>query len=180
MRAFIALELPKVVKKELARCQRELQKTGVQARWVKPDLSHLTLAFLGSITPEKKEKIEALLEKAAKPVKPFSLHLQKMDAFPNLTNPRIIFIDLGGEIEKLHLLAKFIRQGLKKEKIFFDQKPFVSHITLGRMKRKQNLKKIISQMKPEKVRFVADKVSLKQSTLTSSGSIYRTLKSLSL
>ncbi|MCJ7792675.1 MAG: RNA 2',3'-cyclic phosphodiesterase [Candidatus Marinimicrobia bacterium] len=180
MRTFIALELPQAVKKELTNCQRELEKTWVQARWVKPDLSHLTLAFLGSITPEKKEKIEALLENTTKQVKPFSLHLQKINGFPNLTNPRIIFIDLGGEIEKLNLLTNLIRQGLKKENLFFDQKPFVSHITLGRLKKKQNLKKIISQIKPEKGKFTADKVSLKQSTLTSSGSIYRTLKSLSL
>jgi len=180
MRTFIALELPQAVKKELTNCQRELEKTGVQARWVKPKLSHLTLAFLGSITPEKREKIEVILEDTTKQVKPFSLHLQKMDVFPNPAKPRIIFIDLGGELEKLHLLATFIKQGLKKEKLFFDQKPFVSHITLGRMKKKQNLRKIISQIKPEKVGFVADKVSLKQSTLTPTGPVYRTLKSLSL
>ena len=177
MRAFIALELPQEIKKALANGQEELKKAGVQARWVKPELSHLTLAFLGSITPKKKEKVEAILEEATKQVKPFSLRLQKVSAFPNLNNPRIIFLDLEGEIEKLHFFVKLLKRGLKKEKIFFDDKPFACHITLGRIKRKQNLKKIINQIKLEKVKFVADKVSFMESTLTPSVPIYRTLKS---
>jgi 2'-5' RNA ligase len=180
MRAFIALELPPTIKKELASCQRKLDKAGVQARWVKPELSHLTLAFLGSITPEKKEKVIQILDEAGKQAHPFLLYLQKINAFPNLTNPRIIFLDLGGEIEKLNLFVNLLRQELKKEKIFFDEKPFTSHITLGRIKRKQNFKKIIGQIKPEKTRFVADKVNFIESTLAPSGPIYRTLKSLSL
>jgi 2'-5' RNA ligase len=180
MRAFIALELPQEIKQELAKNQQKLQKTGLQARWVKPELSHLTLAFLGSITPEKKEKVIQILDEAGKQAHPFLLYLQKINAFPNLIRPRIIFIDLGGDLKKLNLLAKLIRQGLKMEKIFFDEKPFVSHITLGRIKGKQNLKNIINQLKPEKRRFLADKISFMESTSTPSGPIYRPLKSVFL
>ncbi|MBU3957104.1 RNA 2',3'-cyclic phosphodiesterase [Patescibacteria group bacterium] len=188
MRAFIALELPEEIrtslrenlvsgeiKKEIGKIQRDLKKAGVQARWVKPELSHLTLAFLGSITPEKGELIEGILKKVASQIKPVQLHLLKIGCFPSLTKARIVFVDLGGELGKLNALAIKIRKQLKKEKIYFDKKPFVSHVTLGRIRKRQNLTLLIRKTKIKKVKFVASEVSLTKSTLTESGPIYKNL-----
>jgi len=180
MRTFIALELPNRIKKDLERIQKDLIRAGVQARWVKPELSHLTLAFLGSITPDKVEVIGNILEAAASQIKPVQLHLLKIGCFPSAARARIIFVDLEGELGKLNALALKIRKRLKKEKIYFDKKPFVSHVTLGRIRKKQNLTKLIGKTKIKKVKFVASEVSLTKSTLTESGPIYTQLQCISL
>jgi 2'-5' RNA ligase len=180
VRAFIALELPEEIKKEIGRSQKDLKKAGVQARWVRPELSHLTLAFLGSITPDKIEPIEASLNEAVSQIEPIQLHLLKIGCFPSPSRARIVFVDLGGELAKLNALAIKIRKGLKKKKIYFDKKPFVSHVTLGRIRKKQNLNKIISKAKVKKVKFVAREVSLNQSTLTETGPVYNKIKQLDL
>ncbi len=180
MRAFIALELPEKTKKEISKIQQDLKKAGVQARWIKPKLSHLTLAFLGSITPDKVELIEKILDEVTYQIKPVQLHLLKIGCFPSPTRARIIFVDLGDELGKLNALAIKIRKRLKKEKIYFDKKPFVSHVTLGRIKKQQNLTQLIKKTKIKKVKFVASEVSLTKSTLTESGSIYTQLKCASL
>lgn len=180
MRAFVALEIPETVKSEIDKIQQDLKKAGIQARWVKPELSHLTLAFLGSITPNKVGLIESILKEVVSQIKPAQLHFLKIGCFPSPTRARIIFVDLGGELDKLNALAIKIRKGLKKEKIYFDKKPFVSHVTLGRIRQKQNLTKLIGKSKVRKIKFVASKVSLTKSTLTESGPVYTQLKCASL
>lgn len=177
MRAFISLELPSKVKKEFGQIQKELQKAGVQARWVNPEIVHLTLAFLGSVAPEKTETIEGVLEeKVAKKIRPVNLILDKIGYFPSPQNPRIISVDLSGELGKLNALAIKTRKTLKKEKIWFDEKPFSPHLTLGRLKRSQNLTQLVKEVKIKKIEFIAGEIALNKSTLTDSGPIYQKLK----
>lgn len=180
MRAFISLELPEEIKSEVSKIQKELAQAGAQAKWVKPEITHLTLAFLGSITPDKVEPIGNILEVAASQIKPAQLHFLKIGCFPSPTKARIVFIDLGGELGKLNALDLKMRKGLKKERIWFDKKPFVSHITLGRIKRKQNLTEIIRKIKIKNVKFTASEIALTKSTLTESGPIYTKIKHISL
>ena len=118
MRAFVALKIPAEIKKEAAKIQKELTEAGIQANWVKPKNTHLTLAFLGSVAEAKTEAIKEILEKTSRQVKPIKLHFLKIDGFPNLAKARVVFVDLGGEKGKLHALALKIRKGLQKEKIF--------------------------------------------------------------
>lgn len=180
MRAFIALEIPELVKKEIGKIQIQLEQAGIQARWVKPEISHLTLAFLGSITPDKIEVIGKILNEAVAKTDSIHLELHQLDCFPAPSRPRIIFVSLQGETDKLNDLALKIRKGLKKAGIYFDEKPFLNHITLGRIKRKQNLSHLIEEIQVKKVEFVANEVTLTQSTLTDSGPIYKILKSFFL
>jgi len=180
MRAFIALELPEEIKKEINKIQQDLKKAGIQARWVKPEIVHSTLAFLGSITPDKVELISNILDETARQIKPVQLHLLKIGCFPGPAKARVIFVDLGGELGKFNALAIKIRKRLKKEKIYFDKKPHVSHITLGRIKKKQNLTQLTRKIKVKKVKFVACEVSLNKSTLTESGPIYTQIRCASL
>lgn len=180
MRAFISLELPSKVKGEIGKIQNELKRPGVQARWVEPGKSHLTLAFLDSITPNKIEPIGKILDEVASQIKPANLKLHQLGCFPSPDRPRVIFIDLSGELGKLNALAIKIRKRLKKEKIWFDKKPFTAHITLGRVKRRQNLLPYIKRTKVKRLEFVADKICLNKSTLAQSGPVYEKLKCVSL
>ena len=180
MRAFIALEIPEEIKREIGQIQDQLKKSGIQAKWVKPEIAHLTLAFLGSITPNQVEPIGKILEVSASQIKSISLSLSKIGCFPSPTKAKIIFVSLEGELDKLNILATKIRKELKKVNIYFDEKPFLSHITLGRIKRKQNLSHLIEEIQVKKVEFVTNQVTLTQSTLTDSGPIHKILKSFFL
>jgi len=180
MRAFIALELPKEIKTEIKNIQQQLERAGVQARWIKPEIAHLTLAFLGSITPNKVEPIGRVLEKVAEQIKPTQLYLSKIGCFPNPAKARIVFVDLQGELGKLNALTTKARKGLKKEGVWFDEKPFAAHLTLGRIKKRQNLTKITKEIRIKKVQFIADEISLTKSQLTEAGPIYTKLACVSL
>jgi 2'-5' RNA ligase len=180
MRTFISLELPEKIKIEIEKIQQKLSRAGVQARWVKPEIAHLTLAFLGSITPDKIEPIGKILKEVVSQITPISLKLSKIGCFPSPKKARIIFVDLEGELEKLNDLVTKIRKELKKSNIYFDDKPFSSHVTLGRIKDRQNLTQLIEEIKVNKIEFVVSRVSLTKSTLTESGPTYQKLKCVSL
>lgn len=175
MRVFIALELPEEIRTEIDKIQKGLIRVGVQARWVKPEIAHLTLTFLGSITPNKAEIISNLLAQVVRQIKPVKLKLHQVGCFPSPKKPRVIFVALQGELDKLNALAIKIQKKLKKEKIWFDQKPFSAHVTLGRVEKKLNLSKILKEMKVEQVEFIANEVTFQKSNLTKSGPIYQTL-----
>lgn len=176
MRTFIALELPEEIKTEINQIQQGLKKVGVQAKWVRPKITHLTIAFLGSITPTNVEPIGEILKKASSEIRPIKLHLAKIGCFPNPAKARIIFVDLGGELDKLNALTKKIRKGLKKEKIWFDKKPFSAHLTLGRIKKRKNLAKVLKKAAVKKIEFLAKEVTLNKSNLGSAGPVYAKLR----
>jgi 2'-5' RNA ligase len=178
MRVFIALELSREIKKELEKVQNQLKKAGAQATWVKPEIAHLTLAFLGSITSNQVETIHQVLEEIGQG-KPIQLELGQVGCFPHPAKPRVIFVSLKGELVKLNSLVKQIREGLKKEKIGFDKKPFRTHVTLGRVKKRQNLTPILKGIKVKKTKFLAQEITLIKSELTPSGPVYSKLKRIS-
>lgn len=176
MRVFFSLEIPQEIKKEIGKIQKKLKQTGIQARWVKPEISHLTLVFLGTITPEKINPLRQIVTEINSQIRPIRLSFLKIGCLPSLTKPRVIFVSLKGELNTLNNLAIKIRKKLKKEKIYFDQKPFFPHLTLGRLKKGQNLTSVIERIKIPQVEFRVKQVSLVQSILTPSGPIYKTLE----
>ena len=180
MRVFIALELSEKVKKEIAKLQKQLQRAGAKATWVKPEIAHLTLAFLGSVTHKELEIIHKILEEEVKKSSPLKLELKQLGCFPSPERARIIFIDLRGDLKELNHLVKQIRKNLNKEKIRFDDKPFVAHATLGRVKKRQNLTHVLKGVRPKKIEFLAQEITLNQSTLGHSGPKYTKLKEILL
>jgi len=180
MRIFSALEIPEKVKKEISKIQSQLRTANVQARWVRPEIAHLTVVFLGETSPNKVREIEKILKEASSQISPVGLWLDKIDRFPSPTRAKIIHLLLKGELGKLNTLSLKIQKSLKNKKIYFDQKPFVPHLTLGRLKKPQNLNGSLSKIKIPRLKFFINQLNLIQSTLTPQGPIYKTLASFEL
>lgn len=172
MRAFVAIEIPKEIKSEIAKIQSDLRRAGLGAKWVKPENVHLTVAFLGSINPEQITVVKKVVNKVNQRLNPIKLTLSEISAFPNFNFARVIFVGLSGQIETLNKIAKEAREELKAKKIWFDEKPFVAHLTLGRLKKPQKLAQLIQKFAVKKIRFAVKEVSLYQNQLFPSGSIY--------
>lgn len=176
IRAFIAFDIPEEIKSEILKIQDDLRKAEVEAKWVKPKNIHLTLAFLGSIDDKQVGQVKKILTPSNLfSEKPINLQFAQISAFPNLNRVRVIFIDLSGEIERLSSLVIKIRNELKNKKIWFDEKPFIPHLTLGRFKKPANLSSLIEKISLKKASFEVKRAAFYQSQLVSSGSIYTKL-----
>jgi len=184
IRTFIAIELNKTIRDELADIQSKLKISGADVKWVKPENIHLTLKFLGAVEKNKIDTIKNILDSTTSQIEPFDVALSVLGGFPNLNSPRVIWVGIDvGARHAVPLLVNKIENALSKLGFPKDDRPFSAHITLGRVhspKNKQQLKKIIDDINKNGhtskcVPILIDHITLFQSSLTETGPIYHIL-----
>lgn len=138
-RLFIAINLPQNLKDKLSQLILELKKrnNSLPIKWVKPSALHLTLHFLGEIKTEEIVKIEEIINQVSQKIQQFTLKICQLGGFPNLKEPRVIYINCE-EINSNKSLELQKNLGIELAKIGFriDSRPWQRHITLGRVKSK--------------------------------------------
>jgi RNA 2',3'-cyclic 3'-phosphodiesterase len=184
IRSFLAIELSEVLKETVAEYIRELGQVPSRIKWVSPRNTHLTLKFFGAITQETVENISRTLSPVLSECPRFHLTLNKLDAFPNLFRPRVIWLSVGGETEILQGLHQNIEQALVPLGIPKEERPFQGHLTLGRNKENQVNEELYRSMsgwlKKETEPFEIKELILFKSDLKPAGPVYSQLKTFPL
>src|SRR4030042_6849797 len=135
IRSFMAIELPEEVKTGLRRLQTELKLPGhTFVKWVAPESIHLTLKFLGNISPQKVAEITRVMEEASQGVNPFQLEVTEVGAFPNMRQPRVLWVGIRGEVDKLVAWQQHIDNGLVPLGFAKETRAFTPHLTLARLR----------------------------------------------
>lgn len=167
MRVFIAIDLPQEVKDSLLEAQRQLPAAKLSfAREF-----HLTLKFLGEVTPAKVEAVKSCLSTVR--FKPFSAALSGIGVFPSESYIRVIWVGVEPENGFMQL-QQSIDEALEKE--FPKDKDFKPHLTLARVKfvsDKNSFVQQLRQVKVKQVKFAVNGFKLKMSILRGrEGSLY--------
>lgn len=179
MRIFIGIELPKDLKEKIYFFSQEIGRE-YKIRLVEKENLHLTMLFLGNIEEGAVRKIREMGEiRGIREIGKIGLRLGKPEFFPR-KRPRGIWINVEGEIEKLKCLHKKIIDLLLAKGFSLKESclRFSPHITIGRFKKTgRDLKGLnLFQDCVDKVQpfsdFLANKVTLYQSKLTSKGPVY--------
>jgi RNA 2',3'-cyclic 3'-phosphodiesterase len=183
MRTFIAIPLPDDCKKLLDQLQHPLRTSGAEVSWASIQNIHLTLKFLGEVDPGTIPALVERLRGALAPQSSFSLRLRGVGGFPDLRNPRVIWCGIEGDIERLKQLHKEIDRICAEAGFALEQRPFQPHLTLGRVRGKRNLHRLLDCIRiggDHEGSFDVREVGVYQSTLTPHGSIYKMLAGLDL
>lgn len=179
MRSFIAVEISQQIKEALERVLQEFKRVQCDVKWVQPESIHLTLKFLGEIDPNMVPEIKEALEKTLSYHGPFSLSAEGIGAFPKLDNPRVVWVGLGGELDKLAALQKDVEAVLNALGFPKEDRPFKPHLTLGRVrspKGKEALVKKLREMSSKTLGiFPVDCVAQYRSELLPTGAKYTVL-----
>ncbi|GAX61268.1 2'-5' RNA ligase [Candidatus Scalindua japonica] len=184
IRVFIAIEIDSDIKNKLSEYLSKLKRTGADVRWVAPENIHLTLKFIGNIDEEVLTNLNQIINDAASGVRPFSISIGNIGAFPGLKNPRVVYVyvqERGNDLRRIHeKLDKGVeRLGIRKE-----SGKYVGHITLGRVKSQRKISKLKNALcSGTDCFFGLEKVtslSLIQSKLTPRGPIYTRLNNFIL
>jgi 2'-5' RNA ligase len=130
VRLFIALPLPS----EIAASAAALLPQVRGLRPVKPDLLHLTLAFIGRVPDEQLDDVVAATCEAAAGQMPFAATLATAGRFPLSGRPHVVWLGLTEGASESASLATAVRVALARHAIPFDGKPFRPHVTLARVK----------------------------------------------
>ena len=108
-RIFVAFAIPEVQKTRLGRLQGLIAPELPNARWVTPEMFHVTLAFLGEVPDLDLNPVCRAVAAACEGVPPFTVNLQSLGAFPDPAKPRVAWVGLTGpDIEGLTTLQTAI------------------------------------------------------------------------
>ena len=183
IRSFVAIELPEEAKAGLARLRRELERDEHKfVKWVDPRGIHLTLKFLGDIPSRRVTEITEAMGKAVQGFFPFRLEISGLGAFPSLKQPRVLWVGVGGEVDNLSRLQQSIDCALAALGFAAEERPFVPHLTLARIRegaspseRRSFGELVGSTTFEDKYPIEVEAVRLMRSQLTPAGAIYTCL-----
>src|SRR5437764_761509 len=102
MRLFAALEIPSAWKSHFSDLQADLERAAPGAlRWVRPELLHLTLAFLDEQPASALEAIQQALDRAAQASPAFRLDLGQPGLFARDGRVAVVWVGVHDESQSL-------------------------------------------------------------------------------
>ncbi len=176
MRLFIAVDVSDDVRETLKPVLSTLSRyRGVKA--VEPENVHVTLLFLGEVPESRVGVISDRLSRVAENFEPFRVKLGNIGFFPNRQKLRVVWVGVEGveEGKDLAPLANAVR-GEMKRLGYRDDKEFVAHMTLARIKKitPQEKKRLLEELESFDFEgeWTVKDFKLKQSRLTPKGPVY--------
>ncbi|MEM0373045.1 MAG: RNA 2',3'-cyclic phosphodiesterase [Sulfolobaceae archaeon] len=173
MRLFIAIEVTNIPK--ILELIEGLKRTGADIKLVESNNLHITLVFLGEVEESKLGLVKAALHDVN--FSSFKIKLNGVGAFPSVNRPKVVWVGITEGFQKLKEIRSILVKGLRSRGIKpEDEKEFVAHLTLGRVKSPVNLINLIKfineNMNIEVGEIIVDSIKLFKSTLTPKGPIY--------
>lgn len=187
LRAFIAIEIPLGIREAVCQAITPLQKgLGAAVRWVPRENMHLTLKFLGDVSPANVEMLSQMLHAEADLFHCFDLHLSGLSSFPNLKRPRVIYIGIQAP-STLEALQRGIDSASRRLGYESEERGFSPHLTIGRVKQsvtateQQAIRRALEETRIDLLGTArVDSVYLYKSDLKPTGSVYTRLYSAPL
>ena len=135
---------------------------------------HLTMKFIGDVDDRKVPRIAEAVRKAVEGISPFEISLDGAGAFPNARDARVVWVG-AKPADTLKRIADGIGDNLAGIK--FDDKPFKSHMTVGRCSYKKDVSILVSKYKDvEFTRFECREVLVMRSELGPKGAKHTVLE----
>jgi RNA 2',3'-cyclic 3'-phosphodiesterase len=104
---------------------------GRAVRWVRPELYHVTVVFLGNQPPEAVASIDDALASAASKVHPFDLRLTDLRRIGGHEHGALV-AGVDDPSGRLQAYRAALDADLRRHHLAFDSKRLVPHVTLGR------------------------------------------------
>jgi 2'-5' RNA ligase len=184
IRSFIAIDLPEDTRKILSVVQEKLRQSQAAVRWVKPAGIHLTLKFLGNILPAQVDEIAATIAQLVRDEPPLSLCAAGLGGFPSPRKPKVIWVGLQGEVDRLANIQAGLENALEPLGFAREGRGFSPHLTIGRVKDRRRLQSLIEAMStvelPKFNSFDANEIIMYKSDLRPTGAIYTKLHRMPL
>ncbi len=153
-------------------------------KFVEKENLHISLKFLGDLNSLEIEKINNILQDIFCEQDQFSINLsENLGLFPGTLNPRILWIGINKGNETILELNQLINNKLKSEPFYKNDKNFVPHVTLARIKYIKYTSKFYDSIKDLKINPIADiikRIDLMESKLSIQGPTYKTISNISL
>lgn len=180
VRTFLAIELPPGIKYLIEGIKEKLTPALKGIRWIRPEAMHLTLKFFGDVSQDDVVRISEVVERNVRDIAPMVLNVDSPGGFPSLKNPRVLWLGIGGDVQRLEVLQAAIERDLEECGFPGEKRSFKPHLTLGRARSRVRIisgaETLIGGIEELGVfRFDARELILFESELKPGGAVYRKL-----
>lgn len=127
-----------------------------------PDNWHLTLRFVGPLTPEAIDRLLFGLSGADWP-DPFRIRFGPLEAFPNHRRATVLWMSLSQGEQEMRTLANVVERTVRRAGIVAEERPFVPHLTLSRVRPPADVRALIEAVPPFEGKMDVARVDLFES-----------------
>jgi len=179
IRSFIALNLEPELKQRINALILPLKKDLNNFRFTESENVHLTLRFLGNITPEELAQSQDALAEMARNFSPFTLEFDGLTAFPSFFSARILGVKVRNS-QKFNRLFSKINSEFNHIKIGEEEKrEFRPHLTFARAKEREREMSFLKEIDFTGTQVIKS-IELMSSQLLPAGARYEIIKSFPL
>jgi 2'-5' RNA ligase len=178
LRLFIAADIDPALRGKLSDLIDTLSKPRDGVRWVKEKGIHLTLKFFGAVDEKEVPRITAASREAVAGTGDITLSVGGIGTFPKGKRPRVIWVGIGGEVDRLKGVKDALEDALYPLGYPKEERPFNPHLTLGRVRGRvpvELLEKIDELQTCDMGEMVISGLHLFQSELRPTGAVYTPL-----
>lgn len=180
MRLFTAIELHPDIVENAVRLQERLSEDVGGVKWTAPEKIHLTLKFLGDGPGDRLDDIREILKACTREHEPFSLRFQSVGQFPERGRPSVIWVGVDDRSADGQLTScyDFLDRRMTEVGVEREQREFVPHVTIGRVKQEDKLGNVREAFDREQHTVLGEQdvreISLIESELQPDGAVYTT------
>ena len=135
IRSFLAFEIPSEIRHILSTASEDGQAALKDIRWVRVTNIHLTVVFMGNVEEAVVGKIKDAAKKTCAQYEPFSIRVKGAGLFGGRRNPRVLWMGLEGDLDRMSGFRQDLQTGLIPFGIQAEDRPFRPHLTLGRFRK---------------------------------------------
>jgi 2'-5' RNA ligase len=179
IRLFIAFDSPPEVKSGAAEIQAQLRQAHADVSWEREEKLHCTIRFLGDTPSESVQTIVDTLTDIGRANPPFSVRYRGTGCFPNMRDPRVLWLGIENPDGRLNSLSQSIDLAMTGLGYKPENRQFHPHLTLGRVRsgRNQgNLLRILENVTFQSTTEAINEILLIKSELRPAGSVYTKIK----
>lgn len=133
LRLFVGLSVPVLLRQRLTTLQGGIEG----ARWTERENFHITLTFIGNVDEITAEAVDEALQTVK--MEPFRLSLKGANLFDKAGDPAVLWTGVS-QSEPLHRLKEKIDRALYTARVPFENRKYVPHVTLARLKNVEEIK----------------------------------------
>lgn len=184
IRTFVAVLISDSLKRRISLVQEEFKKVAPAVKWVTEGNFHITIKFLGGVRNDRIEAVSQAVSEAVDGIEPFYMELGCAGAFPSSGRPKTVWVGVTSGSEMLAEIAGRVEHALEKLGFERENRPFRSHITIGRVKDDRNARELGPTLKNADIgqlgSFCVESVAVMKSDLRREGPVYSVLREIYL
>src|SRR6266705_4663850 len=178
VRIFVSIDLEdEQILSKVGSIMSSLSALGGDLKPVERENIHLTLKFLGNVSPATLAEVKSALAEVK--FQPFALEIRGAGAFPRLKRMNVIWVGVGEGWSQVELIFEQTEKFLHQVGFSRETRDFSPHITVARVKsgrKRDEIAAFLGHLTDESFgTFNVQSVRLKQSVLSPSGPKYSTL-----